>query len=89
MRCTRARAQVKARLGGRVRVILTGGAPIPEHVNEFLRVAMCAPVVQGYGLTETCAASFISDPYDVGQVGTVGPPLPHTELRLEAVPDMG
>mmetsp|Transcript_33119 Transcript_33119/g.84069 ORF Transcript_33119/g.84069 Transcript_33119/m.84069 type:complete len:672 (-) Transcript_33119:449-2464(-) len=81
--------KVKARLGGRVRVILTGGAPIPEHVNEFLRVAMCAPVVQGYGLTETCAASFISDPYDVGQVGTVGPPLPHTELRLEAVPDMG
>ena len=32
------------------------------HVEEFLKVTMCAPVVQGYGLTETCAGSFISVP---------------------------
>ena len=45
--------------------------------------------VQGYGLTETCAASFIANPFDFGQKGTVGPPLAHTELRLEPVPEMG
>lgn len=81
--------KLKAKLGGRVRVILSGGAPISAAIEEFLKVTMCAPVVQGYGLTETCAASFISYPYDYEQTGTVGPPMPHTELRLEAVPEMG
>jgi len=38
--------QVKARLGGRVRLIVSGGAPLAPHVEEFLRVAMCAPVAQ-------------------------------------------
>ncbi|KAJ9525357.1 hypothetical protein QJQ45_003248 [Haematococcus lacustris] len=81
--------KIKNKLGGRVRVILTGGAPLSPQIEEFLRVTMCAPVVQGYGLTETCAASFISYPYAIDQAGTVGPPMPHTELRLEAVPEMG
>lgn len=54
--------KVKHRLGGRVRLIVSGGAPLPSHVEEFLKVAMCAPVVQGYGLTETCAGSFIAVP---------------------------
>ena len=55
-------SKVKERLGGRVRLIITGGAPLARHVEDFLKVAMCCPVVQGYGLTETCAASFICTP---------------------------
>ena len=39
-----------------------GGAPLSRHVEDFLRVTMCCRVVQGYGLTETCAASFIAVP---------------------------
>lgn len=54
--------KIKGRLGGRVRIIVTGGAPLASHTEEFLKVAMCAPVVQGYGLTETCAASCIAWP---------------------------
>jgi hypothetical protein len=38
--------QVKSRLGGQVRIIISGGAPLAAHVEEFLRVAMCAPVAQ-------------------------------------------
>ena len=38
--------KVKERLGGRVRIIVSGGAPLAPHVEEFLRVAMCAPVAQ-------------------------------------------
>ena len=38
--------QVKQRLGGRVRVIVSGGAPLSPAIEEFLRVAMCCPVVQ-------------------------------------------
>ena len=39
-------SKVKARLGGNVRLICSGGAPLAPHVEEFLKVAMCAPVVQ-------------------------------------------
>jgi acyl-CoA synthetase (AMP-forming)/AMP-acid ligase II len=38
--------QVKSRLGGRVKLVVSGGAPLAPHVEEFLRVAMCAPVSQ-------------------------------------------
>ncbi|KAI8110231.1 hypothetical protein M9435_001910 [Picochlorum sp. BPE23] len=80
--------KIKAKLGGRVRLIVSGGAPLSRHVEDFLRVTMCCVVVQGYGLTETCAASCIATPQVPSQVGTVGPPQPCISVRLEAVPDM-
>lgn len=49
---------------------------------------MCAPTVQGYGLTETCAASFVAVPGNWETHGTVGVVLPGVEVRLESVPDM-
>jgi long-chain acyl-CoA synthetase len=39
-------SKVKARLGGRVRILVSGGAPLAPHVEEFLKVAFCCPVVQ-------------------------------------------
>jgi AMP-binding enzyme len=51
-------------------------------------VFMCAPVVQGYGLTETCAASVIAVPDKWEQTGTVGLPQPITTFALESVPEM-
>lgn len=41
-------SKIKARLGGRVRIICSGGAPLSHHVEEWLKVTMCCPVVQGY-----------------------------------------
>lgn len=38
--------QVKQKLGGKVRVIVSGGAPLSNHIEEFMRVALCAPAVQ-------------------------------------------
>lgn len=38
--------KIKARLGGRVRVIVSGGAPLAAHVEHFLKVTMCCPVTQ-------------------------------------------
>ena len=81
-------SKIKERLGGRVRLIVSGGAPLARHVEDFLRVAMCCRVVQGYGLTETCAASFIAVPDLAAMAGTVGPPQPVLSFRLEAVPEM-
>jgi long-chain acyl-CoA synthetase len=81
-------SKIKERLGGRVRLVVSGGAPLARHVEDFLKVTMCCRVVQGYGLTETCAASFIAVPDVPAQAGTVGPPQPVLSFRLEAVPSM-
>jgi len=81
--------KVKAALGGKVRCVVSGGAPIAKHTEEFCRVAFGAKFVQGYGLTETCAASFLNaDSWD-GFFQTVGFPLPGLEFCLESVPEMG
>ena len=135
-------SKVAARLGGNVKAIVNGGAPLSTHVEEFLRASMCCPVVQvsgrlayparlyvlpgcpgegqgrvpkaddagvsypilllqilacpgaplnpralhssppqGYGLTETCAASFIASADLMSHCATVGPPTPCTEFR--------
>uniref|UniRef100_A0A0D9V466 Long-chain-fatty-acid--CoA ligase n=1 Tax=Leersia perrieri TaxID=77586 RepID=A0A0D9V466_9ORYZ len=81
--------KVKRGLGGRVRLILSGAAPLSNHVEEFLRVVTCSLVLQGYGLTETCAGSFVSLPNNMSMLGTVGPPVPYVEVCLESVPEMG
>lgn len=100
-------------LGGNLRLILSGAAPLSSSVETYLRVVTCAHVLQGYGnlngwkymyeelsinyqqtvwicagLTETCAGSFVARPDEVTMVGTVGPPLPIVDVRLESVPDM-
>ncbi|XP_076895073.1 long chain acyl-CoA synthetase 4-like [Bidens hawaiensis] len=80
--------KVKQRLGGRVRIILSGAAPLAPHVEGFLKVVACCHVLQGYGLTETCAGSFVSLPNEMNMVGTVGPPVPNLDARLESVPEM-
>ncbi|GFZ19326.1 AMP-dependent synthetase and ligase family protein [Actinidia rufa] len=80
---------VKSRLGGRIRLIVSGGAPLSSEVEEFLRVTSCAFVTQGYGLTETCGLATNGFPDEMSMLGTVGPPFVYSELRLEEVPEMG
>lgn len=81
-------SKVKEGLGGRVRIILSGAAPLAPHVEAYLKVVTCSHVLQGYGLTETCAGSFVSIPNEIGMLGTVGPPVPALDARLESVPEM-
>ncbi|KAJ8764848.1 hypothetical protein K2173_010313 [Erythroxylum novogranatense] len=80
--------KVRQGLGGNVRLILSGAAPLATHVEAFLRVVSCAHVLQGYGLTETCAGTFVSLPNEISMLGTVGPPLPNVDICLESVPEM-
>jgi len=81
-------SKVAARLGGKIKAIVSGGAPLSLHVEEFLRVTMCCPVTQGYGLTESSATSFIAPYETMDHIGTVGVPTVNTEFRLESVPEM-
>ncbi|ESQ38423.1 hypothetical protein EUTSA_v10029385mg [Eutrema salsugineum] len=80
--------KVKQGLGGNVRIILSGAAPLASHIESFLRVVACCHVLQGYGLTESCAGTFVTLPDELDMLGTVGPPVPNVDIRLESVPDM-
>lgn len=67
-------SKVKSILGGKIRVMLTGSAPIDGKVLKFLKICFCAPIVEGYGMTETCAGSLTTYPGDP-EIGHVGGPL--------------
>uniref|UniRef100_A0A3Q3W760 long-chain-fatty-acid--CoA ligase n=1 Tax=Mola mola TaxID=94237 RepID=A0A3Q3W760_MOLML len=73
--------KVKKLLGGRVRMILSGGAPLSAATQRFMNVCFCCPVGQGYGLTETCGAGTITEVTD-NSTGRVGAPLLCCEIRL-------
>jgi len=67
--------------------MITGSAPISPDVLDFLKVTMCAPIIEGYGMTETCAGSvtqFIGDKLS----GHVGGPLANVKIRLRDIPEM-
>eukprot|EP00053_Salpingoeca_punica_P013273 m.119662 g.119662 ORF g.119662 m.119662 type:complete len:687 (-) comp16158_c0_seq3:616-2676(-) len=68
-------------LGGRVRMMLCGGAPLSPESEKFMNIVFCCPVGQGYGLTETCGAGTITDPAD-RVFGRVGPPVSCCQIKL-------
>ena len=49
-------SKTRTTLGGSVRQMLSGGAPLSSDTQEFMNICFCCPVGQGYGLTETCGA---------------------------------
>ncbi|KAF6040391.1 ACSL3 [Bugula neritina] len=68
-------------LGGRLRAMISGGAPLNPKTQEFLRVCLCCPVIQGYGLTETCASGTVACLNDL-KIGHVGSPISCTKIKL-------
>lgn len=79
--------KIKARLGGRVRIMCTGAAPMPAHIMEFLKVTFGCLVLQGYGLTENAAAA-MGTPVDYSANGNVGCPFASCEVKVVDVPEM-
>jgi long-chain acyl-CoA synthetase len=78
----------KELVGGRVRLMVSGGAYLSPAVQTFMETLFDARVVQGYGLTETCGPACFQEPLDP-RVGTVGSPFPTVEIKLVDVPEMG
>lgn len=72
--------QVKQSFGGRLRFFISGGAPLPVEVAEFFH-ACDVLILEGYGLTETCAAVTLNTPEGF-RFGSVGRPLPGVDLTI-------
>ncbi|MDL1962532.1 MAG: AMP-dependent synthetase/ligase [Deltaproteobacteria bacterium] len=74
-------AKILARLGGRVRFAVSGGAPLQERLSRFF-VGLGLPLVQGFGLTETSPV-ISANRLENNVPSSVGEPLPGVEIKIE------
>jgi len=73
-------AKLRGAVGGRAEYAVSGGAPLGERLGHFFRGAGIT-VLEGYGLTESCAAATVNRP-DHMKIGTVGQPLPGVSVKI-------
>ncbi len=73
-------SKVAQRFGGRLRFAICGGAPLPQQIGEFFQI-IGVDIIEGYGLTETCAPCTMNPPSDL-RFGSVGRPLPEVQLKI-------
>jgi long-chain acyl-CoA synthetase len=72
--------KIKNRFGGKLRLTLSGGAPLPDSIADFMEM-VGIPIYQGYGLTETCAPICVNTPLN-NKPGTVGKLFPDVLVRI-------
>jgi long-chain acyl-CoA synthetase len=75
-------SKLQARLGGNIRTLVSGAAPLSVDISEFFAAAGL-PISEGYGLTETSAGNFVNRPGGL-RIGTVGQPLGDLECKIDA-----
>ncbi|MEW2188587.1 AMP-dependent synthetase/ligase [Streptomyces microflavus] len=73
-------SKIREAFGGRLRACVSGSAALAPDIGYFFAGAG-VHILEGYGLTETSAASFVN-PGEAYRTGTVGKPLPGTEVRI-------
>ncbi len=73
-------AKIRARLGGRLRFAISGGAPLPAEISRFF-IALGVNILQGYGLTETSPVISVNRLED-NVPSSVGPALPGVSVKL-------
>lgn len=79
--CPQMFSKVRALLGGRVRLMISGGAPLSPDTHTQVRICLCCDVIAGYGLTETTSCATVMCPFD-RSTGRVGAPTTGTDIKL-------
>jgi long-chain acyl-CoA synthetase len=74
-------SKVKERFGGRLRLGISGGAPLAKEIAELFH-ALDIPILEGWGLTECTTAATVNRPRRF-RFGTVGPAMPGVEVRTD------
>ena len=74
-------------LGGRMKLLVSGAAPIEGEVLDLLKICFSCPIVEGYGQTENAAAGTVSG-FDDNLSGHIGAPYACTEIKLIDIPEM-
>lgn len=72
-------SKIRAGTGGRLRVVLSGGAPLSKSLGEFFW-AIGIPIYQGYGLTET--SPVLTSSYPHNRIGSSGQPILNVQIRI-------
>ena len=75
-------SQIRDGVGGRIKYLVSGSAPLSLSIAEFFH-GVGLPIIEGYGLTETAPILTVNPP-DAPRGGTVGKALPNVELRIAA-----
>ena len=73
-------SKVLARLGGRLRAALSGGAALPPEISRVF-IGLGVPIIQGYGMTESSPVA-CANPPDNNVPASVGPPIPGVQVKL-------
>jgi long-chain acyl-CoA synthetase len=73
-------SKIKARMGGKIRFFVSGSAALNREVQEWFHAAGLL-ILEGYGLTETSAATCVNNPRAT-RFGTVGPPVPGSQVEI-------
>ncbi|KAL1921878.1 uncharacterized protein VTP21DRAFT_10520 [Calcarisporiella thermophila] len=73
---------IRNKLGGAIRVVISGSAPVDPKLLTWYRITLGCPVVQTYGLTEATSAVTLSNVFEYNEEGSVGAVVPCCEIKL-------